>query len=785
MKLSDANLELIRKRPQSTELFLSVFQPRAVLKCRVNSVGISKGARLIPFDGISFGADTAIEAGMLLCVGSAEGLKDIGKTRIKSIMSGTITVAENSDIDWQDDQFLTAYRYFEVLPVYPRIIQNPANDEQVIFYKDYDTEYTDQNSILGTFVNMGSHRAAQLEGGSALLWYTSSGTSHMITGTVLSYDWSFEGGTPTGSTDANPGWISYDTPGHYVTRLIVTGASGSVDTSYRYVSIYNPISSGTSLPFQKWSLDSLSGSRDEGGYTASITLYETASVIEEGSVVVLFSKDYYGSTEISLGGNQENNSEIFFVGYVLDGSVQYDYEKSTVKFDLGSVTRYIQQMLGFAVSVESKQSPATWTELLNMDMKRAIYHYLRWHSTVLSTTDIQYRGENPYVQFYDSDRSSVYDAIDNFMRSAIVGRAVTDRQGRVYIEPDITTATTGTAQSVMQITNRDWRNAPDIDELLIPEMSYLERGGIQHIPTGSTFGAFMSCAPGEAPGYRGEIDQVQGLALNSQDHLNQIVGNLYAFRNYPYKSIDEDLAGSYRNLDIAPQESVNIVILPEDTNRGLDINGDFNPNSLSYEYDPLNKMLLARATFIPIVNGTPGEFMTIPDVPEDPASTFPRYPTIPPFPTGSIWGGGIGSPGSFVIADIEEQAISTSSYRFVMSTTLRGNGTAWATVIQEWPDYNYTAIRVSGGWYHIELFLEISGALDGYYTAHVGTELAGDFKDVLTANPTGGVQIRLSTTEQYPKDLGYWAYLINNLCTVPVGVVGGTVKGSLTVAKLT
>ena len=632
MILSDANLELARKRPQSTELFLSVFQPRVVLKCRVHDASIVKGARIIQTYGVLSGAYSAVEAGMPLWVGSADGLMDIGKTRIKSIVSGTITVAENSDIDWQDDQFLTVYRYFEVLPVYPRIIQNPADDEQVIFYKDYDLEYTNQNSILGTLVNMGSHRAAQLESGPVSLWYTSSGTSAMISGTSLSYDWAFEGGTPTGSTSATPGWISYDTPGHYVNRLVVTSASGSVDTAYRYVSIYNPVSSGTSLPFQKWSLDSLSGSRDEGGYTASITIYETASVIEEGSVVVIFSKDHYGSTEISLGGNQENNSEIFFVGYVLDGSVQYDYEKSTVKFDLGSVTRYIQQMLGFAISVESKSAPATWTELLDMDMKRAIYHYLRWHSTVLTTTDVQYSGVNPYVQFFDSDRSSIYNAIDNFVRSAIVGKAVADRQGRIYIEPDITTAVTGSVQSIMQITSRDWRNAPDIDELLVPEISYLERGGIQHIPGGTgSFSAFMACAPGKTPGYRGEIDQMQGFALNSQAHLNQIVGNLYAFRNYPYKTIDEDLAGSYRNLDIAPQEPVNIVILPGDTERGFDINGDFNPNILSYEYSPQDKMLLAHATFIPIVNGTPGEAMSIPDIPDD-GYTQPETPIVPPFP---------------------------------------------------------------------------------------------------------------------------------------------------------
>lgn len=651
MYLTPSNLELVRTRGQQTELYLSVFQPRIVLQCQVNNAAIANGARTISFDTVTTGSASAVEAGMPLWVGSAVGLKDIGCTRIKSIMSGTmIVVAENADIQWADNQYLTAYRFFDVLPVYPRIIQNPANAEQVIFYKDYDTAYANQNSALGAFVNMGSHRAMFLAGGSAGIWYMASGTTAMQTGISLSYDWAFEGGTPSGSTSQNPGLVNYTAPGQYVTRLIVSGSNGAVEKGYRYASIYNPIASGTALPYQKWSLDMLDGSRDSGGYTASITIYETSTPIEEGSVVVVFSKDMYGSTEISLGGNQENNSSTFFVGYVLDGTVEYDYEKSVVKFDLGSITQYIQKMMGFAISVESKNSPATWFELKDMDMRSAIYHFLKWHSTVLTTTDVSYLGDNPRVQFFDSDRSSVYDAVDNFMRSAIVGKAVADRQGKVWIEPDITTAT-GTVPSVMQITNRDWRNAPVVDELLVPDVSYLERGGIAYSgPQTGSFSANMACSPGDTPGYRGEIDQAQGLALFSQAHLNRIVGNLYAWRNTRFKTIDMDLAGSYRNLDIAPQEPVGILVRDTDTKRGFTIDGQFNPNSLSWSYDSQNKMLLARASFIPIVNGNNVQTMIIPAVPVDGGFGQPAVsiPPIPPFvfPTGTY---GFGATYTWVL----------------------------------------------------------------------------------------------------------------------------------------
>jgi len=639
MQISDANLELIRKRPQSTELFLSVFQPRIAFRCRVDDTLIAKGERTIDYDTIIEGSYLDVEPGMVLCVGTLANPKSLGKTRVKSITVAHIVVAENSDVEWANNALLTVYRYFEVLPVYPRIIQDPADPEKVIFYKDYDVEYDDQNSVLGAFPNMGSHRAAFLEGGSAQLWYTSSGTSALQAGTTFAYDWAFEGGDPTGSVSDHPGYVVYNTPGHYVTKLMVSGSNGAMETSYRYVSIYNQMESGTSLPFQRWSLENLAGSRDEGGYTASIILHETVdeTLIEEGSVIVIFSRDYYGSTKISLGGNQENNSSIFFVGHVLDGSIQYDYSTSTVRFDVGSITRYLQQMVGFSISVESNNAPDTWYELQQMDMERAIYHFLKWQSTVLLTTDVSYVGTNPQLQYFDSDRSSIYDAIDNVVRSAVVGKAVSDRQGKIWVEPDITISETGTYRTTMQMTNRDWANSPVIDELTTPALSYLEMGGIQYDPSGTgTVAARMACSPGEAPSYRGAMEQTQGLALNSQAHLNQIVGNLFAFRNYKYQSIEMDLAGSYRNIDIAPQESLNIIIDPADTNRNVTIHMDFNPNSLTYIYDPVSKLLLASTSVIPVVNGDVVETMPIPDIPIDPGGGGYNAPKLPEFPSGTV-----------------------------------------------------------------------------------------------------------------------------------------------------
>src|SRR3990170_4153440 len=163
MQLSDSNLEIIRRRPHQTKLDLFVFQPRIVMQCLVNDVGISKGAREIEYDTVSTGTFGEVESGMTLLIGKTAGGDDVGRIRIRSTTSSTFVVSENSNIKWEDDLHLTVLRYFELWPVFPFIDHDPANQTDIIFYKDYDIPHTTENFILGTFVNAGMHRPVLLE----------------------------------------------------------------------------------------------------------------------------------------------------------------------------------------------------------------------------------------------------------------------------------------------------------------------------------------------------------------------------------------------------------------------------------------------------------------------------------------------------------------------------------------------------------------------------------------------------------------------------------------------
>ena len=642
MKLSNSNLSIIRQQPQSAELNFSVFQPQVLMECQINdgTGTVGRNSRIIPYDSVTTGTYGDVETGMTLLVGTNTGLGDIGKIRIKSITSNEIVVSENSYINWADNQHLTILKYWEVWPIYPRIIPDPAHDEDVIFYKDWDIAYSNQNTVLGAFVCAGSHRAGW-ENDS--FYYTATGTYHLVVGTTLTYQWTFEGGSPATASSETPGWVSYNTPGHYVTKLKVTGSNGSEDVTYRYVSIYNTT---THKPVTNWNTTNLSGSRGEGGFRGTVSLIDENISIEDGSVVVIWSDDWFGNSHVSLGGNADNGSKIFFAGHILDGTISISSNSSSINFDIGTISEVMRLTETYAISLESEFTPTKWFQMKDMDGRRGIYHYLKWHSTVLFLADFQWVGTDQLVKYFDTDRQSLFDAIDNYLRNALIGALVCDRQGKLWAEVGAMTYTNPPASfpTVMDIARSDWIGTPSITENLSNTVSFIEVGGVSFSGgVSGTSNAFLSQAPGDTPYGRGTPDNIPGLAISGQSQLNQVSGNVYTNRNAHHAQIDMGMSCSFRNLDIAPQETVGINIPDSDTDLGVEIVGQYIVDAMSWSYDATNHILLPEITLLVLVTGDAGVTIVIPDLPDDGGGDTPHTHPFP-FPsfTGSF--GGASSP---------------------------------------------------------------------------------------------------------------------------------------------
>lgn len=671
--IDQITLNQMRSRPQSTKLYLSIYKPQTIFTARINDSNIARGTRTITYDN-AVGNWQNIKSGMTLLIGSTAGARDIGYLRIRSATSSTIVVAENGDIAWADNLYLTVKNMWDIWGVYPRIIQ--SGEEDVVFYKDYNIEYSNQNSVLGSFVCAGPHRAAFLNNGSASIYWSATGTIN-LRGNSVTYEWDFGGayGT-TGSNAMTPGYITYNTPGHYVTRLTVTGTGGEIDTTYRYVSIYDRPSVGTSTPILQWGMDEdLSGSRSEGGYTSSITVWENIDDVVDGAVVILFGDSYYAGNQQSLNNN---NSDVFFVGYILGSTIQYDYNTKSCTFQVGSITEYTKSIEGFSISIESVDVASTWYEMDDLDWKRAIYHYLRWHTSMLYSTDFRWIANNKKVQYFDADRGSLFDAINSFLKSAALASAVADRQGVVWIEEDAQSNYYSTPSVNMIIEKQDYIGEPNIRENFYNPVSFIEMGGIAFsgISTG-TYSPILAGAPNATtPGYRGSSQRISGLSVENQDDLNRIVGMTYKNRNAKYPNVDYRLQSWYPKIDIAPQYLYQLNVQPTDNNRGATITGSYVPERLEYSYTPRKELLTARLSLNVVdKNYLVGETIPIPPAPKEegysqPEFVFPEIPAIN-FPTFNFNAAHMLCIGSNVAVTLEP---GTSSSVVPMTDSLHGVG---------------------------------------------------------------------------------------------------------------
>lgn len=672
MQLSPSDLALIKSQPQEFNLFLNIYQPETLLAGQINGV-VSRNDRDIPIGNITTGSLSGVPDNFLMMIGSTPGASDQGTIRARFVSGTHIIVAENNDIEWTSGQYITILNYIDVDAVYPRIIQKPNNPEDVIFLKDYDIVYTNQNSILGTFINMGPHRAAFRDPatGLAQLYWSASGT-YNVNGVSLTYSWEFEGATVTGSTSETPGWRNYDHTGDFRTCLTVTSSEGAVDKSYRFVSIRDRPEAGPNPPILKWEITQLQGSRNEAGYTARVRFWEPIDRIRylrDGALVVIFSDDYYAGTRKNLGGNTENCSEIFFVGYILKGTIMYDYKEGVVEFDVGSVTEMMKLSQGFSVSCQDDKSPDTWYKIKDLTITKAIYHYLRWHSTVLSVADFRYLDAERAVQYFDSDRESLYDAVQKFLTSGLKAEMVCDRQGKLWAQLDAAnTYQARTAFPVaLSISKNDWgsnppsnastnaaraggsASSPNITERLFPETSFLEYGGIAYIagafppdpdlpnytgPGHNISIPMLSNAPGQAPGYKGGVDQQEGLILVSQTGLNRMTGAAFAYANSRYPEVTFSMAGAYKNLDLAPIECIQLNVDAADTPQGIVFaNEPFHLTGVEWSYSPQTKSLIQTPHFAQLVNGLDGETVLVPPPPKDKGNGVPGT-QIPPFGFG-------------------------------------------------------------------------------------------------------------------------------------------------------
>jgi hypothetical protein len=634
-QINAIDLTRLRQRPHETRLWLSIYRPKTRFQAKVLS-GTNDGMNVY-YSGVVAGSYGLIQPNSTMLVGTSPGAWDIGKVRVRSATGTYVKVAPNDDIPWTSGQYLTILDLHEPYPIYANFNGTETDsDEDIIILQDWDVPYTNQNTILGTQVCMGGNYAGFVEDS---VFYTSSGTVNVKGEAISAYEWWFEGATVTGSTSADPGYISYSSPGHYITRLKVTSTSGGVDYGYRHVSVYNR---STNQPIRNWNMESLAGSRDEGGYSGNIWVREILPNLLENSIVVIFAdEEYYGGDKVSIGGNQQNRQKIVFSGYISKDSIRYNYKDSITTFDVTSITGVMKEKEGLSISIDDATSATKWQYLQNMTMRKALWEYCKYFSTIGEVADVRDIGADNPIEFLELQATNLYDSFNEYIQRRMYGQLVSDRQGTIFVEPGIqlTHNATGVYPVGFELMKRDWMGEPQFNLTQLPPVSYLEVGGYYYLSKTAGEGIpYTSNAPGDIRKYSGKIETgAADLMLSSQADLNQKCGDIFAFMNAKYPEVTINLAGNYRNFDVAPYEQVLVTLNKEDTHRQIVLSkAPFYAESVVLNYISDSGLLSVDLTLHEITHSlADGQTLPIPETPDENAAPLPAFPAFPSFCFGS------------------------------------------------------------------------------------------------------------------------------------------------------
>lgn len=615
-------LALLRSDGQRQKLYLTVFKPATMYTARVNGTPASYDKLAsIEYDGGS-GTLANVKPGMTIRVGSAAGLRDRGEERVrKAPDADTFFFGETSSIDCVDNDFVTIVDDFQLWAKHIRISGGVA-------LADYDVAYSNQHTAFDPVPIMGSHRIAWKPGSSVAITIPQIADSWVLGSTISSRSTTCAGATVTNGTTSNP-TITFNAPGRYVIYTTVTAANGKSFTGVRYVYVHD----ATDLPYTDFELLDLSGSYDDGGFSARIRLFTDAADVdtfEEGALAILHCVDYYDGEQQTIE-METGTGNILFIGRITNENITINEELATVEFDLegfqergkktdeavnlsgvavdasGQGTAFFSMSKGhvsqnyFPYGVElAKNTPTAWTQMPSLTVKRALFDLLHWYSTATQIMDVFIEDDDRLAAELSAAGETLWEKINELAYLSIFASPGVDPYGRLFIEIEsqLVPEADRDAVEIMEITRADWTGRIDI---------------------------------ARTPTQRGSPEIVDRLLLASQAQSNQLAGLYYGWKHNELGPIRIDFAAILRGFTLFPRQIAYIEIAAEDNVRGIARNINIIPREIVYQHNAEAGVLLPSISFeaetfedLSIKGDVPGS--------ESDDISIPPLPPLPPLP---------------------------------------------------------------------------------------------------------------------------------------------------------
>lgn len=575
MGFSASELTYLRSQKPRTAIirwYLAVapYGETDLFTAQVNDAAIERGEMSITYDGATGEADA--EIWMTLWVGSTPGAFDKGMVRIRDIdtVANIIEVAENDDIDWADDDYLTIpgeCGFREIWGKYQRL-----DEETGTTYKDYDRAWGDGNYTenMRPKANAGPPAVKFLndDGYVDIEFIGEDSYAVKVGENIASWSWEFRdgvvqsGGANQEGTRVNPNVVRYSTTGMRYVYLQVTDTNGRTMTHYVPIWTFDE----DEMPYTQVEVQELAC--DDNGWCARLKCFQTNTTEEDiihsfpdGALCVLFTETEYGGTETSICGFQDRE-EVEFVGWIKGETLDFNFEEGSVEFEAVSTDGILRSIPGFAFRITNDDTPTNWEEMLHLNVDRAQAMLLQWHCTVNSIAHINRVGEDRRIAIQDFPRGSIFEQLNDHLLNDAQCRIMTDRQGIMWATKDpqfMEAADRDAVDVACTLTEPDWLGRIEERRSHWPKVGYVMLGGMDATLTDDGFPqAYLSQAPGRCPSRSNDEIREEGYIVEDQDELNWWSGMRYAKENCDYPDLPVDLVGFWPGFDPAYQRYVKL-----------------------------------------------------------------------------------------------------------------------------------------------------------------------------------------------------------------------------------
>lgn len=579
---------LMRMDGQFSRLGLIVFKPGTVFSAQVNGTPATNDeVSTIPFRDVTSGSASYLDVqyGMTCFIGSTVGAYDMGMVRILSSSGSQLNIGRTSEIEWSDGLYITVINEYALWP-------KQAKFSGGVFYSDDVQPYTDQHTFPAPVPVLGPDAVIYLSGSSVNFNFNGT-NSWCPKSTITGYSWTTPGGSIISGSTSGSMVVQYTLPGEYVVNLTVTAANGKTSTGHRSVFVWDD----NNLPFNQFSLKSLSGDWQTGGWSFDVTMYAQAdfTYIRDRAKCILISTDYISGSAVALG-DLPGYENILCSGWISGETIIYNPELSMVEFKVEGPAGWLNKIGSWPAGiVDVTTTPTDWNFYQDMNIDSFIWHIMRWRCT--GTEVMDYYPSNDTRRFIGSTApwGTIWSQITQVAETRFLIHPCCNRYGQLYTQTN-TNYLDNTQRSavpvVMELTKADWRDDLEIERRVIQEVAFMDLRAMSW--DGTTATPYRAGSWGSVIGHYGKMEMRTELVVSGLSQALTLSGTLLGYENNDYPRISFTLSALNKFIDICPNQYVTVSISANDTPRGIVLSSKkLVINSINYEWDGQTGLLVA------------------------------------------------------------------------------------------------------------------------------------------------------------------------------------------------